>query len=128
MDLGMILKLVQQVIGKDITRMSLPVFLNEPCSVLMKPAEFMFFNQHLPQATHEKDATKRLLLVTAAMIEPFYCVPQRLGKPFNPMLGETYEIIAPTFRFFSEMVSHHPPICAWVCQGPGYEIRRTMET
>jgi hypothetical protein len=35
-------------------------------------------------------------------------------KPFNPLLGETYENIREDkgFRFISEKVSHHPPIMA----------------
>lgn len=126
--LSMILKLVKELIGRDITKMSLPVFLNEPCTVLMKPAEFMFFNHFLTEAVDHEDSVARMLHVTVSMIAPFYCVPYRLGKPFNPLLGETYELVTPKFRFFGEMVSHHPPICAWVCQGPGYEIQRTMET
>lgn len=43
-------------------------------------------------------------------------------KPFNPLLGETYEYMAPNFNFFSEQVSHHPPITAYICEGKtGYK-------
>uniref|UniRef100_A0A8D0F398 Oxysterol-binding protein n=1 Tax=Strix occidentalis caurina TaxID=311401 RepID=A0A8D0F398_STROC len=36
------------------------------------------------------------------------------SKPFNPVLGETYECVRPDrgFRFISEQVCHHPPISA----------------
>lgn len=36
------------------------------------------------------------------------------SKPFNPVLGETYECIRQDkgFQFFAEQVSHHPPISA----------------
>lgn len=40
----MVLKLLGELIGKDLTRFSMPVFINEPTNVIMKPAEFMFFN------------------------------------------------------------------------------------
>lgn len=44
----------------------------------------------------------------------------RNRKPFNPILGETYEIVQPNCRFFSEQVSHHPPLSAFHQEGPGY--------
>uniref|UniRef100_A0A1A8DSL7 Oxysterol-binding protein n=1 Tax=Nothobranchius kadleci TaxID=1051664 RepID=A0A1A8DSL7_NOTKA len=36
------------------------------------------------------------------------------SKPFNPVLGETYECDRPDkgFRFIAEQVSHHPPVSA----------------
>ena len=32
----------------------------------------------------------------------------RKRKPFNPMLGETFEMVTENFRFMSEKVSHVP--------------------
>ena len=43
------------------------------------------------------------------------------------MLGETYELITPKFRFFSEHVSDSPPVSVVNCQGEGYEFRRVLE-
>ena len=37
----------------------------------------------------------------------------RLKKPFNPLLGETYELCYKGMRFVAEQVSHHPPISAF---------------
>ena len=37
----------KDMIGKDLSKFSLPVFINEPTNILMKPAEFMFFNNYL---------------------------------------------------------------------------------
>lgn len=36
------------------------------------------------------------------------------AKPFNPLLGETFEYVDEErgVKFFTEQVSHHPPICA----------------
>jgi oxysterol-binding protein-related protein 1/2 len=42
-----------------------------------------------------------------------------LGKPFNPLLGETYEIERPSFRCLCEQVSHHPPISSFHADSPG---------
>ncbi|MGH0145580.1 UNVERIFIED_CONTAM: hypothetical protein FKN15_042436 [Acipenser sinensis] len=44
---------------------------------------------------------------------------ERTGKPFNPLLGETYELVREDlgFRLISEQVSHHPPISAFHAEG-----------
>jgi hypothetical protein len=39
-------------------------------------------------------------------------VEKTLAKPFNPLLGETFEYVTDDFEFISEQVSHHPPITA----------------
>ena len=40
--------------------------------------------------------------------------PPRYGKPFNPLLGETYELVNEEGQYcaLSEQVSHHPPVTA----------------
>lgn len=52
----------------------------------------------------------------------------RLGKPFNPLLGETYELVTPEFRMLTEAVSHEPPIVAMELEGPGYKLFRCAES
>lgn len=51
----------------------------------------------------------------------------RIQKPFNPLLGETFEVVTPTYRALCEQVSHHPPIMALNCQGEGYSIEKTLQ-
>ena len=46
----------------------------------------------------------------------------RNRKPFNPILGETFEIIQPNFRYITEQVSHHPPLSAFFIEGEGYNL------
>lgn len=43
-----------------------------------------------------------------------------MAKPFNPLLGETFEYVRPdkNYRFFIEQVSHHPPIGAAWAESP----------
>ena len=40
------------------------------------------------------------------------------AKDFNPLLGETYELIRPDkgWKYVSEQVSHHPPVSSCHCQ------------
>lgn len=45
---------------------------------------------------------------------------KRMKKPFNSILGETYEYVGDRFRFFGEQVSHHPPVSAYHFEGKNY--------
>jgi hypothetical protein len=64
----------------------------------------------------------RRLALTAMIATSHYTIQQkRFKKPFNPILGETYEYVTPQFRFMAEQVSHHPPITAFHYEGDGYE-------
>lgn len=47
---------------------------------------------------------------------------ERLGKPFNPILGETYEYQSSDFRIVCEQVSHHPPISAFHADSPAFKF------
>ena len=40
--MSMIWKLLKDIVGKDLSKFSMPVFVNEPTSILQKAAEFMF--------------------------------------------------------------------------------------
>lgn len=42
----------------------------------------------------------------------FESVIDRTTKPFNPLLGETWEYDNGQVRIITEQVSHHPPISA----------------
>jgi hypothetical protein len=48
------------------------------------------------------DDPKRLGLIAIYILSQYSDVYGRNRKPFNPILGETYEIIQPNYRYFSE--------------------------
>ena len=58
----------------------------------------------------------------------YFLIKGRTAKPFNPFLGETYELVTPKIRFFSEQVSHHPPILAINCQGKDWNLCKNVHT
>jgi oxysterol-binding protein-related protein 1/2 len=124
--LEILYKLLKNLIGKDLTKMSLPVFLNEPLSLSQKAAEMMFFSDLLDKAGEESDPVKRLAYLATFGIVGNVFICGRTDKPFNPMLGETYELVTPHYRYLAEQVSHHPPILAMNCQGAKYEISQTI--
>lgn len=47
---------------------------------------------------------------------------ERLGKPFNPLLGETYEYQNDDFRIICEQVSHHPPVSSFHADAPHFKF------
>jgi len=64
----------------------------------------------------------RVLLSAVHLTSSFNVAKGRDKKPFNPMLGETYELVTEDFRFFAEQVSHHPPISAYEQEGRDYRV------
>ena len=104
------------MIGKDMTKMTLPVSFNEPTSLLQRVAEDMEYTDLLDIAADRADSAERMVYVAAFAASEYASTIGRVAKPFNPLLGETYEYARPDkgFRFFIEQVSHHPPIgAAW---------------
>jgi len=113
---SMMWKVLKDLIGKNITTFSLPVFVNEPITTLMKGAEMMpLINEYMMKACQEEDSLKRMVWMATLNAALNFCNKGRTGKPFNPLLGETYELVTPTYRLFSEAVSHHPPIVSFNC-------------
>jgi hypothetical protein len=111
------------MIGKDMTRMTLPVTFNEPTSLLQRVAEDMEYTDLLDSAADIDDSTERLVYVAAFAASEYASTIGRVAKPFNPLLGETYEYVRPDkgFRFFIEQVSHHPPIGAAYAESPKWD-------
>ncbi|KAH0555719.1 hypothetical protein GP486_006337 [Trichoglossum hirsutum] len=101
-------------VGKDLSTISMPVSANEPLSILQRVSEIMEYTSLLDASANANSETgERLLHIAAYAISTFSNsrVKERsLRKPFNPMLGETFELVREDkgFRFISEKVSHRP--------------------
>jgi hypothetical protein len=111
----MVWKLIKDMIGKDMTKLELPCFINEPTSILERLAESSFLTNGLTKASQQNESCLRMVYVASTFLSFMLQCVYRTKKPFNPLLGETYELVTPTFRYYSEMVSHHPPIIALNC-------------
>ncbi|XP_004634780.1 oxysterol-binding protein-related protein 6 isoform X12 [Octodon degus] len=110
-------------IGKDLSKVSMPVELNEPLNTLQHLCEEIEYSELLDKASETDDPYERMVLVAAFAVSGYCSTYFRAGsKPFNPVLGETYECIREDkgFRFFSEQVSHHPPISACHCESKNF--------
>lgn len=115
--------ILKSMIGKDMTKMTLPVSFNEATSLLQRVAEDMEYTDLLDQAAVMTDASTRALYVAAFAASEYASTIDRVAKPFNPLLHETYEYCRPDkqFRFMVEQVSHHPPIGAAHAESPNWE-------
>ncbi|KAI0243509.1 hypothetical protein L0F63_005984 [Massospora cicadina] len=113
---------LKNAIGKDLTRITLPVHFNEPSSMLQRMAEDMEYSKLLDLASRQTGVAERLLWVTAFAMSNYSSTAGRVAKPFNPLLGETFEYARPDrgFRYISEQVSHHPPVSACFCESSNY--------
>ncbi|XP_052461596.1 oxysterol-binding protein-related protein 6 isoform X7 [Carassius gibelio] len=110
-------------IGKDLSKVSMPVELNEPLNTLQHMCEELEYTELLDKAAHTDDPYERMAIVAAFAVSGYSSTYYRAGsKPFNPLLGETYECIREDkgFCFFSEQVSHHPPISACHCESQNF--------
>ncbi|XWS38537.1 hypothetical protein CRYUN_Cryun19dG0139800 [Craigia yunnanensis] len=119
--------MIKDNVGKDLTRVCLPVYFNEPISSLQKCFEDLEYSYLLDQAYvygKEGNTLQRILNVAAFAVSGYASSEGRHCKPFNPLLGETYEAEYPDkgVRFFSEKVSHHPTLIACHCEGKGWKF------
>ncbi|KAE8055953.1 hypothetical protein FH972_012760 [Carpinus fangiana] len=119
--------IIKDNVGKDLTRVCLPVYFNEPISSLQKCCEDMEYSFLLDQAYEYGKAgnsLQRALNVAAFAVSGYASCEGRHCKPFNPLLGETYEADFPEkgIRFFSEKVPHHPTLIACHCEGRGWKF------
>eukprot|EP01123_Difflugia_compressa_P013234 TRINITY_DN6018_c0_g1_i1.p1 TRINITY_DN6018_c0_g1~~TRINITY_DN6018_c0_g1_i1.p1 ORF type:complete len:457 (-),score=52.38 TRINITY_DN6018_c0_g1_i1:115-1437(-) len=118
-------KFLKDAVGKDLTRITMPVVFSEPLSLLQRLAEeYGAYSELLDKAVKSTQSTLRLAYVAAFAQSCYGSTPDRLYKPFNPILGETYELInrEKNYWLLSEQVSHHPPISACICEGDGWTI------
>ncbi|KAE8656806.1 Oxysterol-binding protein-related protein 3C [Hibiscus syriacus] len=106
-------RMMHKYIGSDVTSMvTLPVLLFEPMTMLQKMAELMEYSYLLDQADKCDNPYLRLVYASSWAISVYYAY-QRTWKPFNPIIGETYEMVNHGgITFISEQVSHHPPMSA----------------
>uniref|UniRef100_A0A3B3Z295 Oxysterol-binding protein n=1 Tax=Poecilia mexicana TaxID=48701 RepID=A0A3B3Z295_9TELE len=77
--------------------------------------EELEYSELLDTASNTPDPYQRMVYVAAFAISGYSTAMFRNRyKPFNPVLGETFECIRDDrgFRFVSEQVCHHPPISA----------------
>ncbi|XP_026526130.1 oxysterol-binding protein-related protein 1 isoform X5 [Notechis scutatus] len=111
--------ILRKCIGMELSKITMPVIFNEPLSFLQRLTEYMEHTYLIHKASLLPDPVERMRCVAAFAVSAVASQWERTGKPFNPLLGETYELFREDlgFRLISEQVSHHPPISAFYAEG-----------
>uniref|UniRef100_A0A3Q0SJ84 Oxysterol-binding protein n=1 Tax=Amphilophus citrinellus TaxID=61819 RepID=A0A3Q0SJ84_AMPCI len=107
--------ILKKCIGLELSKITMPIAFNEPLSFLQRITEYMEHTYLINRACSLSDSIDRMQAVAAFAVSAVASQWDRTGKPFNPLLGETYELIREEqgFRLVSEQVSHHPPVSAF---------------
>lgn len=118
---------LKNCIGKELSKITMPVIFNEPLSFLQRMTEYMEYAKLIRIASEQDDPIDRMKYIAGKIATIFhafnFCINflfnfrlkgfavsalasnwERLGKPFNPLLGETYELQRPEFRILCEQV------------------------
>ncbi|GAA6062539.1 hypothetical protein JCM10212_004305 [Sporobolomyces blumeae] len=120
---NMLLALAGQLrVGMDLSKITLPVFVLEPRSMLERVTDF---HSH-PELLHGAAALsteERFIQVLRYYLAGWHIKPKGVKKPYNPVLGEffrcRYDYPDGSVAYYvSEQVSHHPPISAWYFSSP----------
>ncbi|XP_076945034.1 oxysterol-binding protein-related protein 1D-like isoform X1 [Bidens hawaiensis] len=104
--------IIKDNIGKDLSGVCLPVYFNEPLSSLPKCFEDLEYSCLVDRALEwgkQGNDLMRILSIAAFAVSGYASTEGRQCKPFNPLLGETYEADYPDkgLRFFSEKVNYY---------------------
>jgi hypothetical protein len=115
------------VSGKSIMSISLPITIFEPRSLLERLGDSYVFGPHfLEKAGQIKDTLEQfklaftfLLTTLASDLNP--------EKPFNPILGETFQGVIGGCPVYFEQISHHPPMAAFQMVGKHFSVEGYLE-
>lgn len=119
-------------VGKDLSTISMPVTANEPISALQRFAEVVEYSSLLDDAAANKprSSIERLIYVTAFAVSYLSSIrvkERAIRKPFNPMLGETFELVREDrgLRFLAEKVSHRPVRLAYQAESEKWTLTQS---
>jgi len=107
--------------GKGILNISLPVdiFCRES-NIERLAMSFGYCPIYLEKVVNA-DAIDQLKAILASTMGSSL-IYLTMEKPFNPILGETYQCWIDGCPVYFEQISHHPPIASYFMKGRGYEL------
>ena len=83
--------IMKNSIGRDLSKIPIPVNFSEPLSMLQRVTEELEYSNLLDLAAQCEDQWEQMAYVAAFTITAYSTTANRTNKPFNPLLGETYE-------------------------------------
>ncbi|XP_034019908.1 oxysterol-binding protein 1-like isoform X3 [Thalassophryne amazonica] len=122
--------IMKNCIGKELSKIPMPVNFNEPISMLQRLSEDLEYHELLDKAAKCHSSLEQMCYVAAFSVSSYSTTIHRTGKPFNPLLGETYELDRRResgYCSLCEQVSHHPPAAAHhVISDRGWTLRQEI--
>lgn len=101
--------------GQPVMNISLPVIISDYRSMLQV---FAYELKHAPlflnRAFIEKNPIEKLKWVSVFLVSQFYFSPLQT-KPFNPVIGETYQCKIGDMNIYLEQTLHKPPTGNFYC-------------
>jgi len=113
--------------GKSVMSISLPVGIFEPRSQIEREAHNLLYAPYfLGKAANIDDTLEQFKFTVTHFIASMHITinPQ---KPFNPVLGETFQGMIGDNPVYGEQISHHPPITAIQLLGKGFKVQGSTE-
>ena len=114
--------MIKEMVTNMTKKLPAPVYFNEPLSMGEKQCEKFKYMDLLIKAGNETSKEKQMCYISAFLIGEMFLNLGRSLKPFNPIIGETYEFFdnEKKLRFYSEQVSHKPQVTAYIAETPEF--------
>ena len=125
-----ILAFVRKNVGKDLSTIAMPVDMNEPVTTLQRYSEMIEYCDLINKATQPNfpaESGEKILRIASfaiSFMSSVRCKERTNRKPFNPLLGETFELVREDFgiRLVSEKVSHRPLVVAFLVESEHWTL------
>ncbi|VDN52401.1 unnamed protein product [Dracunculus medinensis] len=119
--------IMRNCIGKELSKIPMPVNFNEPLTFLQRISEDLEYSHLLDKAAFIENSLEQMCYVAAFAISSYSTTGNRTTKPFNPLLGETFECDRWAdlgWRSMAEQVCHHPPVTAHHADGRKWSLHQ----
>ena len=101
--------------GQSVMNISLPVYIFDGRTMLEIFAyELKQSPIYLSRAFYAPNQMEKLRWVTTFFISQLYLSPLQT-KPFNPIIGETFQTKIGNMNIYCELIVHKPPTCSFYC-------------
>jgi hypothetical protein len=105
--------------GKSVMNISLPIHLFDSRSMLEAFTYNYRMSKNFLGKIGQSSNIERLKLITVHLLTVL-SISITCDKPFNPILGETFQAKIGDSLFYMEQTSHHPPIFNFYIKNPDF--------
>ncbi|KAK5781667.1 oxysterol-binding protein related protein OSH3 PWA37_004564 [Arxiozyma heterogenica] len=115
-------------VGKDLSSVAMPVTSNEPLTILQTITESFEYASLLSNLKNDPIPLIPVTAFAISYLSSYRDKTRTIRKPFNPLLGETFELVNEQngFRLITEKVSHKPQIFAFHADHKDWECTYTV--